>query len=104
MKVMDGFSRTFIIMEHYLVVIERGALNYSAYWPDILGCVAPGTTVEETIERMKSALVMHLEGLVEDGDALPHPKGLKYYLSTDEPVAESGDLITHIEVALPAVA
>lgn len=91
-------------MEQYLVVIERGESNYSAYSPDVLGCVATGATVEETLQRMKEALVVHLEGIAEDGDELPQAKGLAYYLSQDEPVAEPGDLITHIGVTLPAIA
>lgn len=91
-------------MEQYVVIIERGESNYSAYSPDVLGCIATGATVEETLQRMKEALIMHLEGMAEDGDELPHAKGLAYYLSQDEPVAEPGDLITHINVSLPAVA
>ena len=91
-------------MEQYLVIIERGESNYSAYSPDVSGCVATGTTVEETLQRMKEGLVMHLEGMAEDGDELPQAKGLAYYLSQNEPVAEPGDLITHIDILLPAVA
>ena len=90
-------------MEQYLVIIEAGESNYSAYSPDVLGCIVTGATIEETLQQMKEALTMHLEGIAEDGDELPQAKGLKYYLSQDEPVAEPGDLITHIEVRLPAV-
>lgn len=91
-------------MEQYVIVIERGESNYSAYSPDVLGCAATGATVEETLQQMKMALVMHLEGMAEDGEELPQPKGLAYYVSQDEPVAEPGDLIAHVEISLPAVA
>ncbi len=91
-------------MEQYVIVIERGESNYSAYSPDVLGCAATGATVEETLQQMKMALVMHLEGMAEDGEELPQPKGLAYYVSQDEPVAEPGDLIAHVEISPPAVA
>lgn len=91
-------------MEQYVVIIERSSQNYSAYSPDVLGCVAAGNTIEETLQAMNEALIMHLEGLAEDGDELPHARGLKYYLSQDVAVAEPGDLTTHIDVTLPVVA
>ena len=56
----------------YLIVIEKAGQNYSAYIPDIPGCVATGKTPEETKERIKETLEFHIEGLKKDG--LPTPE------------------------------
>ncbi len=58
----------------YLIVIEKAGKNYSAYIPDVPGCVATGKTPEETKTRIKEALAFHLEGLAEDG--LPKPESI----------------------------
>jgi predicted RNase H-like HicB family nuclease len=51
---------------HYAVVIERAGNNYSAYVPDLPGCVATGRTVEEAEAEIREAIEFHLEGLRED--------------------------------------
>jgi predicted RNase H-like HicB family nuclease len=60
--------------QRYLVVIERAPRNFSAYSPDLPGCVATGRTRKETESRMKEAIELHLQGLKEDG--LPIPRAL----------------------------
>jgi predicted RNase H-like HicB family nuclease len=57
----------------YLVVIERGERNYSAYVPDLPGCITTGRTREETVDRMREAIALHLEGLRADGEPIPEP-------------------------------
>ena len=57
----------------YAVVIEKAAGNYSAYVPDLPGCVATGATVEEVEEQIREAIVFHVEGLREDGILVPVP-------------------------------
>ena len=57
----------------YGIVIESGERNCSAYVPDLPGCIATGSTVEETKERIREAVQLHLEGLREDGDQVPAP-------------------------------
>ncbi len=57
----------------YLVVIEEGASNLSAYAPDLPGCVATGRDREEVLENMRGAILMHLEGMREDGLDIPVP-------------------------------
>jgi predicted RNase H-like HicB family nuclease len=57
----------------YLVVIERAEGNFSAYVPDLPGCVVTGDTREETIELMREAIALHLEGLRADGEPIPEP-------------------------------
>ncbi len=57
----------------YGIVIERGERNCSAYVPDLPGCVATGATVEQAKERIRGAIGLHLQGLREDGQAVPAP-------------------------------
>ncbi len=60
----------------YGVVIEKAAANYSAYVPDLPGCVATGATIQEVEEEIRSAIRFHLEGLREDGLPIPQPVAL----------------------------
>jgi len=57
----------------YLVIIEKADCNYSAYSPDLPGCVATGPTVKETLLRMRSAIQYHIEGLKREGLTIPEP-------------------------------
>jgi predicted RNase H-like HicB family nuclease len=67
--------------ERYLVLIEGGPpSNYSAWSPDVPGCVATGATLEEVEREMRAAIALHLEGLVEDGEPLPEPSGPGVYV------------------------
>ena len=71
-------------VDDYLVVVEGGPpTNYSAYSPDVLGCVATGDTINECISRMRDALAFHLEGMAEDGEPLPAPSGPGVYVDED---------------------
>jgi Uncharacterized conserved protein len=53
--------------KQYLIVIEKSETNFSAYSPDLPGCVATGKTRQEAEEQMCQAIAFHLEGLEEDG-------------------------------------
>ena len=55
----------------YAIVYEKTATGYSAYVPDVPGCIAAGATLQETGELMQGALQMHLESMREDGDQIP---------------------------------
>lgn len=57
----------------YLVVIEPTDTGFSAYSPDLPGCVSTGTTAEETERNMREAIELHLEGLREEGYPIPEP-------------------------------
>jgi predicted RNase H-like HicB family nuclease len=57
----------------YAVVIERAAANYSAYVPDLPGCISVGDTIEETERNIREAITLHLEGLREQGEVVPTP-------------------------------
>ena len=60
-------------MKEYVVVYERTENNWSAYSPDIPGCMATGKTKEEVENNYKEALAFHIEGLKEDGQPIPEP-------------------------------
>jgi predicted RNase H-like HicB family nuclease len=60
-------------MKEYLVIYERGARNWSAYSPDVPGCIATGKTREEVERTFQEALTFHLEGLRLEGLAIPEP-------------------------------
>jgi predicted RNase H-like HicB family nuclease len=61
----------------YLIVIEGAASeNYSAYAPDLPGCVATGATMEEVEREMHDAIAFHLEGLRDAGQPIPEPSDL----------------------------
>ena len=59
-------------MKQYTIVIEQTPNNYSAYVPDLPGCVTTGSTVEETVENIREAISLHLETMAELG--IPHPE------------------------------
>jgi predicted RNase H-like HicB family nuclease len=58
----------------YSIVIERAKRNYSAYVPDLPGCIATGKTKAETERNIRSAIKMHIEGLEEDNLPIPEPQ------------------------------
>jgi predicted RNase H-like HicB family nuclease len=60
-------------MVEYTIIIEKAEGNYSAYCPDLPGCIATGFTLEETIQRMKEAIEYHLEGLKKEKISIPEP-------------------------------
>ncbi len=64
----------------YAIVIEKAKDNYSAYAPDLPGCVATGATPAETEEAMREAIRFHIEGLREDGLAVPEGESRLAYV------------------------
>ena len=67
----------------YAIVIEKANGNYSAYVPDLPGCVATGQTAEETEQNLREAVLFHLDGLREDGLPVPKPSTRCEYLETE---------------------
>jgi len=57
----------------YLAIIEKAGNNYSAYVPDLPGCIAVGDTVEQTEQMIKEAIEFHLEAMRSDGLPIPQP-------------------------------
>jgi predicted RNase H-like HicB family nuclease len=64
----------------YLIVIEKTPNNLSAFSPDLPGCVATGSTQTEVEERMRDAIRMHLDGMREDGVAIPEASSVAEYI------------------------
>ena len=64
----------------YAMIIEQGERNYSAYLPDVPGCIATGKTIEELKQRMSEAVELHLRGMREDGLPTPEPTSLAEYV------------------------
>ena len=71
----------------YAIVIEKAADNYSAYVPDLPGCVATAATVEAVEEEIREAIQFHIDGLKEDGLPIPSPTSIAEY--TDEEPAKN---------------
>ena len=64
----------------YAVVIERAESNYSAYVPDLPGCVAAGSTIKETENEIREAIKFHIDGMKEDGLPIPAPSSSVEYI------------------------
>jgi predicted RNase H-like HicB family nuclease len=70
-------------VSEYLVVIEQSdpATNYSAYSPDLPGCVAVGDTLEEVERLMQEAIALHVSSLREHGEPVPEPRASVRYMA-----------------------
>ncbi len=67
-------------MHRYLVVMEPAGGNYSAYVPDLPGCIATGDTRSEAEANIRDAIKLHLEGLEQDGDPIPEARTTADYV------------------------
>ncbi len=67
-------------MKRYAIVVEDAGENWSAYVPDLPGCIATGDTKAETIVLIREAIEMHIEGMVEDGLPIPEPSSAVEYM------------------------
>jgi predicted RNase H-like HicB family nuclease len=64
----------------YAIVIERAKANYSAYVPDLPGCVATGSTIEAVESEIREAIQFHIEGLKDDNLPIPAPTSIAEYV------------------------
>jgi predicted RNase H-like HicB family nuclease len=64
----------------YPVIIEKAKNNYSAYSPDLPGCVSTGVTLKEAFSRMRDAIQFHIEGLKKEGLDIPEPSTKVKYI------------------------
>jgi predicted RNase H-like HicB family nuclease len=64
----------------YAIVIEKAEANYSAYVPDLPGCVATGVSIQEVEAEIREAIAFHIEGLREDGTLIPVPSSQVEYI------------------------
>ena len=67
-------------MQRYLIVLEPTATGFSAYSPDLPGCVATGASRTEVEANMREAIALHLDGLREDGEPVPPPQTIATYV------------------------
>ncbi len=68
-------------MSRYLIIIEKANANFSAYSPDLPGCIATGKTQEDVTRNMHDAIEMHLQGLREDNLPIPEPSVVAEYVT-----------------------
>jgi predicted RNase H-like HicB family nuclease len=68
-------------MYRFLIVIERSKRNYCAYCPDLPGCIATGRTKLELKKRIRSAIALHIRGLIDEGLPIPAPQTYAEYLT-----------------------
>lgn len=66
-------------MSRYLIIIEQTSTGFSAYSPDLLGCVATARTREEVEREMREAIEFHIEGLRLAGEQVPEPRSQAFY-------------------------
>lgn len=67
-------------MKRYLVVVEHTETGYSAYSPDLPGCVSTGRTRQEVEANMREAIEFHIEGLRLEGSPVPEPSSVSTYI------------------------
>ena len=66
----------------YAIVIEKADGNYSAYVPDLPGCVVTGDTIESIGREIRNAIRFHIQGLEDDGLPVPEPTSIAEYVET----------------------
>ncbi len=71
----------------YAVVIEKAARNYSAYVPDLPGCISTGRTIQEIEANIREAIEFHLEGMREVGEPIPEPTTVTREVEIIQPAA-----------------
>ena len=72
-------------MAHYIALIHKDAnSDYGVSFPDFPGCVSAGVTLDEAREMAAEALAFHIEGMVEDGEAIPEPSSLEQVMADHE--------------------
>ena len=70
-------------MHRFLIVIEKAHGNYSAYSPDLPGCVATGKTREDAEKNMHEAIALHIRGLIEDNLPVPASRSFAEYIAVE---------------------
>ena len=83
----------------YLIVIERGKRNYSAYVPDVPGCVATARSLDGIMKDMREALAFHFEGMALHGETIPQPTESAFTQVASEMAPT--DLIAFVELQPP---
>jgi len=88
-------------MRQYIALIHKDAdSDYGVSFPDLPGCITAGTTLDEARDMAVEALALHLEGLAEDGDAVPEPSSLEAVMA-DRTNADGVAILVAAPVAVP---
>lgn len=103
--------------QHFVAVLERGLSDsFGVFFPDLPGCVSAGVTAEEAMRGAREALALHVEGMIEDGLAIPDPSSIHAYgeedfpgsdietlflVPVDGPNAAPKDIPVRVNVSLP---
>jgi predicted RNase H-like HicB family nuclease len=85
-------------MKAYTTILERTSTGFGGYSPDVPGCVSAGSTVEETLELLRRALVLHLGDLFSTGQPIPEARGIEFYLQSEMDRPGPTDLIGFVPV------
>jgi len=80
-------------MHRFLVIIEKANNNYSAYSPDLPGCVATGSTREEAEKNIYETNEMHVQGLLEDNLPIPESESFAEYVAIAEKPSTSSEVV-----------
>ena len=80
------------MMAQYLIVLEKSDTGFSAYCPDVAGCIATGETLETTTTLIQSALALHLA----EAETLPNPRGIDSYLEALRDSEGEEFYLTHV--------
>lgn len=67
----------------YMVVIEKGKNNFSAYVPDLPGCISTGKTKRSVLKLIREGIQFHLEGMIEDSAVIPKPSTMSEYVDIE---------------------
>ena len=67
-------------MKRFAVVIEKTETGFSAYVPDLPGCISTGGSVEETERNIREAIAFHIDGMRQDGEEIPEPSTIASYV------------------------
>jgi len=87
-------------MDKYLIVLEKSNTGFSAYSPDVLGCVATGQNLEEAKANMQSAIAFHFKGIINDNEQIPEPKGIDSYLMALDSSEGEDFFLTYIDAQI----
>ena len=72
-------------MSRFLIILEQGEHNYSAYVPDLPGCIATGRTLQEVEQNMREAIALHVQAMLEDGEPIPVSQSIAEYVNISVP-------------------
>lgn len=85
-------------MDKYLIILEKSETGFSAYSPDVLGCIATGENLEETRANMQSAIAFHIREMIKDSEQVPQPRGIESYLMALDSSEGEDFFLTYVDI------